>query len=204
MTGRRQIHLVALLALGLAIIWAAPSPATTAQTATATTLTWQDLVPTSVDALLDPFEHLSDDQFFDLQTLARLSAMGLVVAREVHTPEGAEIKEVNAQTVGALDGQLVRLPGFVLPLTDNGAAGDEFLLAPYVGACIYTPPPPPNQMVLVVPAGGYKAENLFEPVWVTGRLTATATRRDLFLVDGSRTLDIGYHLATGAITAYDP
>lgn len=229
MTGRRQIHLVALLALGLAIIWAAPSPATTAQTATAKTLTWQDLVPTSVDALVDPFEHLSDDQFFDLQTLARLSAMGLVVAREVHTPEGAEIvkrmtaaglapfalldrfmafvaeiKEVNAQTVGALDGQLVRLPGFVLPLTDNGAAGDEFLLVPYVGACIHTPPPPPNQMVLVVPAGGYKAENLFEPVWVTGRLTATANRRDLFLVDGSRTLDIGYHLATGAITAYDP
>ena len=192
MTGRRQIHLVALLALGLAIIWAAPSPATTAQTATAKTLTWQDLVPTSVDALVDPFEHLSDDQFFDLQTLARLSAMGLVVAREVHTPEGAEIvkrmtaaglapfalldrfmafvaeiKEVNAQTVGALDGQLVRLPGFVLPLTDNGAAGDEFLLVPYVGACIHTPPP--NQMVLVVPAGGYKAENLFEPVLVTGR-----------------------------------
>ena len=91
MTGRRQIHLVALLALGLAIIWAAPSPATTAQTATAKTLTWQDLVPTSVDALVDPFEHLSDDQFFDLQTLARLSAMGLVVAREVHTPEGAAI-----------------------------------------------------------------------------------------------------------------
>jgi len=30
MTGRRQIHLVALLALGLAIIWAAPSPAMTA------------------------------------------------------------------------------------------------------------------------------------------------------------------------------
>ncbi len=155
MTGRRQIHLVALLALGLAIIWAAPSPATTAQTATAKTLTWQDLVPTSVDALVDPFEHLSDDQFFDLQTLARLSAMGLVVAREVHTPEGAEIvkrmtaaglapfalldrfmafvaeiKEVNAQTVGALDGQLVRLPGFVLPLTDDGAAGDECLLDP--------------------------------------------------------------------------
>ena len=113
----------------------------------------------------------------------------------------AEIKEVNAQTVGALDGQLVRLPGFVLPLTNTGTAGDEFLLVPHVGACIHTPPPP-NQMVLVVPAGGYKAENLFEPVWVTGRLTAT--RRDLFPVDGSRTLDIGYHLATGAITTYDP
>ena len=59
-------------------------------------------------------------------------------------------------------------------------------------------------MDLVVPAGGYKARNLFEPVWVTGRLIATAARRDLFLVDSGRTLDIGYHLATGAVTAYDP
>ena len=124
-------------------------------------------MPTSVDAIVDPFEYLSDDQFFSLQTLAHLSTMGLVVAREVHTPEGAEIvkrmkaaglaslalldrfmafvaeiKEVNAQTVGALDGQLVRLPGFVLPLTDNGTAGDGFLLVPYVGACVRTPPPP--------------------------------------------------------------
>ena len=115
--------------------------------------------------------------------------MGLVVAREVHTPEGAEIvkrmtaaglaafalldffmasvaetKEVKAQTVGALDGQLLRFLGFVLPLTDTSAAGDEFLLVPYVGARIHTPPPLPNQMVLVVPAGGYKAENLLEPV----------------------------------------
>ena len=91
MTGRHQNNLVALLALDLAVSWAAPSAAMTAQTATGKTLTWQDLVPTSVDVLVDPFEHLSDDQFFDLQTLANLSAMGLVVAREVHTPEGAAI-----------------------------------------------------------------------------------------------------------------
>ena len=91
MTRRRQIHLVALLALGLATIWAGPSPTTTVQTATAKLLTWQDLVPTSVDGLVDTFEHLSDDQFFDSQSLARLSPMGLVVVREVHTPGGAEI-----------------------------------------------------------------------------------------------------------------
>ena len=90
--------------------------------------------------------------------------MGLAVARKVHTPEGAEIvkrmtaaglelldrfmafvaeiKKVNVQTIGAVDGQLVCLPCFVLPLTDNIAAGDEFLLVPYVGACIHTPATP--------------------------------------------------------------
>mgnify|MGYP004118915723 CR=1 FL=1 len=87
MTGRRQIHLVALLALGLAIICAAPSPATTAQTAAAKTLTWRDPVPSWVDSLVDPFEYLSDNQFFNLQTLACLSAMGLVVAREIQHTE---------------------------------------------------------------------------------------------------------------------
>ena len=91
MTGQRQIHFLPLLALGLTIFWAAPSPVTMAQTASAKTLTWQDLVPNWVDALVDPFDHLSDDQFFDLQNLASLSAMGLVMAREVHTPEGAKI-----------------------------------------------------------------------------------------------------------------
>ncbi|MGB1007610.1 MAG: DUF3299 domain-containing protein, partial [Thalassobaculaceae bacterium] len=181
MSGRRLIPLLALLAASVAVVWAAPPLAFTAHATAPKTLTWEDLVPTSVDALVDPFEHLSDDQFFELQTLARLQAMGFVEGREVHTPEGAEmvkrmtaagldpfalldrfmafvaeIKEVNAQTVGALDGQTVRLPGFVLPLTENGAAGDEFLLVPYVGACIHSPPPPPNQMVLVVPAGSYR------------------------------------------------
>ena len=55
-----------------------------------------------------------------------------------------EIEEVNAQTVGALDGQLARLPGFVLALTGNSTAGDEFLLGSYVGTCIHTPPPQPT------------------------------------------------------------
>ena len=55
-----------------------------------------------------------------------------------------EIEEVDAQTVGALDGQLARLPGFVLALTGNSTAGDEFLLVPNDGACIHTPPPPPT------------------------------------------------------------
>ena len=55
-----------------------------------------------------------------------------------------EIEEVNAQTVGALDGQLARLPGFVLALTGNSTDGDEFLLVHYDGTCIQTPPPPPT------------------------------------------------------------
>jgi len=48
-----------------------------------------------------------------------------------------------AQSVNAsLDGQTVRMPGYVLPLEFSGKDVTEFLLVPYVGACIHTPPPP--------------------------------------------------------------
>ena len=49
--------------------------------------------------------------------------------------------------VEALDGERVRLGGYVLPLDFNGPQEvTRFLLVPYVGACIHVPPPPPNQL----------------------------------------------------------
>jgi len=79
----------------------------------------------------------------------------------------------------ALDGTLVRLPGFVVPL-DLDAKGQvtEFFLVPYYGACIHYPPPPPNQIVYVVPPKPFKLPSLTTPYWVTGRLrTAGKTSR---------------------------
>lgn len=79
----------------------------------------------------------------------------------------------------ALDGSLVRLPGFVVPL-DLDAKGQvtEFFLVPYYGACIHYPPPPPNQIVYVVPPKPFKLPTLTTPYWVTGRLrTAGKTSR---------------------------
>ncbi|MEY4932458.1 MAG: hypothetical protein RLZZ403_778 [Pseudomonadota bacterium] len=79
----------------------------------------------------------------------------------------------------ALDGTLVRLPGFVVPL-DLDAKGQvtEFFLVPYYGACIHYPPPPPNQIVYVIPPKPFKLPTLTTPYWVTGRLrTAGKTSR---------------------------
>lgn len=70
-----------------------------------------------------------------------------------------------------LDGQIVQVPGFVVPLEDTARIVGEFLLVPYAGACIHTPPPPPNQMVHVRMTEGRMAEvSLSVPVWVRGRL----------------------------------
>lgn len=74
----------------------------------------------------------------------------------------------------ALDGQWVKVPGFVVPL-DLDAKGQvtEFFLVPYYGACIHYPPPPPNQIVYVVPPKPFKLPTLTTPYWVTGRLQTT-------------------------------
>jgi uncharacterized protein len=71
----------------------------------------------------------------------------------------------------ALNGTLVKVPGFVVPL-DLDAKGQvtEFFLVPYYGACIHYPPPPPNQIIYVVPPKPFKLPTLTTPYWVTGRL----------------------------------
>ena len=77
----------------------------------------------------------------------------------------------STDTLKKLEGKLVRIPGFVVPLDDFQEEGAEFLLVPYYGACVHTPPPPPNQIVMVE-MGGKKAVklNLFDAVWMSGRL----------------------------------
>lgn len=46
----------------------------------------------------------------------------------------------------------------------------EFLLVPFVGACIHVPPPPANQIVYVKVAQPFDIKSQFEPVWVTGTI----------------------------------
>lgn len=66
-------------------------------------------------------------------------------------------------------GKSVRIPGFMIPLEDDVASAVEFLLVPFVGACIHTPPPPPNQIVRVAMIRNQGVRmNLWDPVWVTG------------------------------------
>jgi hypothetical protein len=79
-------------------------------------------------------------------------------------------------TLRKLDGRVVRIPGFVVPLDDFAEEGAEFLLVPYYGACVHTPPPPPNQMVFVEMAGKKNIKlNLFDAVWMYGKLSINQT-----------------------------
>lgn len=77
----------------------------------------------------------------------------------------------STDTLKKLEGKMVRIPGFVVPLDDFQEEGAEFLLVPYYGACVHTPPPPPNQIVMVGMTGRKSIKlGLFDAVWLSGRL----------------------------------
>lgn len=66
---------------------------------------------------------------------------------------------------------VIKMPGFVVPIgTPHDGLITEFLLVPYIGACIHVPPPPPNQMVYVTSASGIAADAIHEAYWVTGKM----------------------------------
>ena len=79
--------------------------------------------------------------------------------------------------LAALDGKLVKVPGFAVPLEDWASSVTEFLLVPYVGACIHTPPPPPNQLIYIEMEKDKGAFlNGWTPVWVEGVIKIELTK----------------------------
>lgn len=60
--------------------------------------------------------------------------------------------------------------GFMMPLDFSAKKISEFLLMPYVPACIHVPPPPANQVILVKMEKGKEVEPSFYPVEVTGKI----------------------------------
>ena len=76
-----------------------------------------------------------------------------------------------------LDGTVVRVPGYVIPLEDSEQSVSEFLLVPYPLACIHVPAPPPNLIVHVKMDKGKKvAFDFYAPVWAQGRLKIQTTQ----------------------------
>ena len=71
-----------------------------------------------------------------------------------------------------LDGQDVSLAGYMIPLDFSSGGVTDFVLVPFVGACIHVPPPPPNQLVFVTSERPFEARNLWDAVLVSGRLGA--------------------------------
>ena len=187
-------------------------------------ITWDTLIPlhlVSVDPLADFTQDQKDIVYWVINMLESLPPRGpeteeyyqeIDKAMPTLRKAGINIQEVLATrnkirtTVNEdLNGQRIRMPGYLLPLEVSGANVTEFLLVPYIGACIHVPPPPPNQIVhvKVTKKGGYKTKSLYDPVWVTGVISAKSMVKDLYLVDGSAGVNIGYTMQASQIKPYE-
>lgn len=69
----------------------------------------------------------------------------------------------------------VKIPGYIVPLTDDFVPFDEFLIVPDAMACIHAPPPPPNQMLYVKTKKPLPIELTYQPLWFYGKLSVTKT-----------------------------
>lgn len=191
---------------------------------------WSDLLPKEEATFDDPFAKLSEEQLNALSMIARIrrlietersSSDGLNAAEEKRlaaklTGEGldvdwllsqrqrvAEQRRNRGEAVDAgVDGKTVRLPGYVLPLKWGETGVTEFLLVPWVGACIHTPPPPPNQMVHVSIPSGTEDQGRFAAFWIEGKIRLQPATYDLFLVDGTRPVNVAYTMTMESLIPY--
>ena len=130
---------------------------------------------------------------------AGIDVDGLLAKRK----ELVESSRQRARSVNSvLDGQTVRMPGYLLPLEFSGKDVTEFLLVPYVGACLHTPPPPPNQIVHVKADKPVANVTVFAPIWVTGRISTVSAKKSLSLVDGAADIDVGYSIRASLVEPY--
>ena len=138
-------------------------------------LDWSDLVP--------------DGQENIKQTL---QGMGLIPHDEMSLLRSEQPPSASMKT--DCNGEIVRIPGYMVPLETIGAGVSTFILVPYVGACIHVPPPPANQLVFVTTGTPYENSGLFEAVNVTGMFGTASTSTQL--------ADIGYALSADLIEPF--
>lgn len=146
-------------------------------------LTWQEMIPPDA-----PPVKLITAPIHDLSKMADALSMEAAPAAHQLAPDAPVVK--------SLDGQRVRLPGYIVPLevSEEGRV-TEFLLVPYFGACIHVPPPPPNQIVHVTSELGVKVDELYQPYWIEGPMQVKSSTSEL--------ADAGYQMEADKILVYE-
>ncbi|MEL6386472.1 MAG: DUF3299 domain-containing protein [Pseudomonadota bacterium] len=158
---------------------------------------WEELMPEG------SFEELmrQQDEFFAMLEKRyganQTTLSGATPFSEIE--EGSELDYMpqlgSFDVVEELDGELIRIPGYVVPFDFNPSRRhSEFLFVPYMGACIHTPPPPPNQIIFVYAEPAIQVKDIWTPYWLEGTLTAQQTLNELG--------DAAYSLGLDALEPY--
>ncbi|WNC67667.1 DUF3299 domain-containing protein [Thalassotalea nanhaiensis] len=181
----------------------------------------------------NPFENLEIEQIRMLQQVAIVDdiiASGQEIddaskkladdSRKTLTEQGIDIdsmfkireeiitqREIEFQSTNpALDNQNIEMSGFLLPLEFEGKKIKEFLLVPYVGACIHEPPPAPNQIVYAKLQTPVEPPSLgmFTAIKVNGLMKSELVSPELNLVDGAKQIPTSYTLTVENVEFIEP
>ena len=148
-------------------------------------------VAPSLSATNDPIEIEWGQLIPGLQTFI---AMGLVTHGQ--NPMDIDPDAIAAAgTVKEFDGMRVAIAGFVVPLDLDGTEVTDFLLVPYIGACIHVPPPPPNQVIYIHSKKAVKITGLFDAMVITGVISTMEMTTDL--------ADVGYRLEAEKVVPFE-
>lgn len=164
----------------------------------ALTLMWEDLMPEgSEEELMREYEafYAMLEQRYAANTTTLADAADPYAA----IVEGSEFDYMpqlgSFDTVTELNGEFVRIPGYVVPFDFNSKARhSELLFVPYMGACIHTPPPPPNQIIFVRADPAIQVEDIWAPYWIEGTLNTEKVENELG--------DAAYAIEISAIEPY--
>lgn len=137
-------------------------------------ISWDDLIPEGV-----PYAEIIADGEYDEAS---------DIWRPVFDKNGIRMNT-------KLDGKTIKLPGYIVPLDTSSDGLSEFILAPYMGACIHVPPPPPNQIIFVNSKTPWPADRQWEPIWVTGVLSVN--------LQDSGIAETGYEITADRIETYE-
>ncbi len=197
----RRIFILAtsagLAALGLG--FAMPSPA---RANNPVMLRWADLIPPRPVPPDKPARPLVAEGEVDIMEFALRDGPLEDIHADPREPEGRWMSRPGrrlrppAPVVQSLDGKRVTLGGYVVPLDLEARSVKEFLLVPFVGACVHVPPPPSNQVVHVIASSAFDLSGLFDPVWITGTLTTVSSATEL--------ADTGYRLDADSVQRRQP
>ena len=158
----------------LALLSATAAAPTAALSRTPDEIMWDDLIPQGV-----PYSEIIGEGELD-------------EINDLWNP----IYDANATKLNeALNGAYITMPGFIIPLDFSAEGVRNFILVPYVGACIHVPPPPANQLVMVTAKTPWPGDQLWDPVWVTGTMRTQLQSTELG--------QTGYSITAEEMTVYE-
>lgn len=188
---------------------------------------WKDLV-VSLPAAENPFASLSPEQLYMITDIggfrARRARGETLLPQEVEI-ERTSIEKLQSASISidsllaqqetvrrklehmdgianpSLDGKLVRMAGYPVPVKFFGHRVTEFLLVPYVRPD--APPPTPNQVVYVTGVKPFEIKGMSEQISVTGRMSASPSTKKTYLVNkGTEEIEGSYAIDATEVEPY--